>query len=392
MPSLKEVSASLLLAGHAAINTLPDGVIRIPLPRIMNQTLYGMEFEVGNPPQRSFLKIDTGSNTIGFNSPRSNLCLRQDLPCDPLGTYDNLTSSTAVVAFPGFYPNYNNGLIDGGRGIYVNDTVRFSGLSLDDFVFGSTDTYNLDVRLVQVNPFAGIMGLSALCITGPQCDVYPTLVQQLSDRDILKTRAFSIYLGPDDPDAVGHLLLGGVDRAKQDGPVFTLPIDSPWNPEYSDFALIQNGPTPTRTVFPIGPGNSTTWDTGASYWGLPSAAFDAIAAILGIPADVDLKTNPYEVDCKHRENTDAVFEASFPGNATIKVPVGRLVTKLDSGKCVTFILPGIGSPEPSDTATVFGTPFLRNVYATYNLDTREISFSQVKYTDEEDIVAIPAAK
>jgi hypothetical protein len=391
MTSLKEILASSLLASHAALSTLPDGVIRIPLPRIMNQTYYGMEFEVGNPPQRSFLKIDTGSPTIGFNSPRSNLCLRQDSPCNALGTYDNLTSSTAVVSFPGSYPNYSDGLLDGGSGILVNDTVRFSGLSLDGFIFGSTDSFNLNVRLLQVNPVAGIMGLSAMCFTGPKCDVYPTLVQQLSDRGILKTRAFSIYLGPDDPGATGHLLLGGVDKAKQNGPVFTLPLDSPWEVEYSSFTLDQGGSTPNRTVFPIGPGNTTTWDTGAASWGLPTAVFDAVAAVLGIPADVDLKTNPYEVDCKHRENVDTVLEVGFPGNATIKVPVGRLVTKLDSGKCVTFILPGVGSPDPTPIATVFGAPFLRNVYATYNLETLEVTFSQVKYTNEEEIVAIPPA-
>lgn len=36
------------------------------------------------------------------------------------------------------------------------------------------------------------------------------------------------------------------------------------------------------------------------------------------------------------------------------------------------------------------TPFLRSVYATYNLDSLELSYSQVKYTEEEQIVAIPA--
>lgn len=388
MPSLKDISASLLLAGHAAINSLPDGVIRVPLPRIMNLTYYGMEFEVGNPPQPSFLKIDTGSPTIGFISPRSNMCLRPDSPCHPLGTYDNLTSSTAVVAFPGSYPNYSDGLIDSGRGILVNDTVRFSGVSLDDFVFGSTDSFNLAVRLAQVNPFAGIMGLSALCFTGRQCDVYPTLLQQLSDRDVLKTRAFSIYLGQDDPDAVGHLLLGGVDEAKRDGPVFTQTLDSPWEVEYSSFALDQGG---ERTVWPIEAGNTSTWDTGAGSWGLPTVVFKTVAAVLGLPDDLDMTKNPYEVDCKHRKIVDTVLEVGFPGNATIKVPVGRLVTKLESGKCVTFILNGNGGTGETPIATVFGAPFLRSVYATYNLDTLEVTYSQVKYTEEEQIVAIPAA-
>ncbi|QYS99573.1 Aspartic endopeptidase [Trichoderma simmonsii] len=387
MPGVRNISAALLLAGQAAVNNLPDNVFNVPLTRIMNLEYYGMEFEVGNPPQRSFLKIDTGSPTIGFISPRSNMCLRPEHPCHPLGTYDNLTSSTAVVAFPGSYPNYNDGLLDGGRGIFVNDTLRFAGVCVDDFVLGSTDSFNLDVRLSQSNPFAGIMGLNALCF-GSQCDVYPTLVQQLSDRDILKTRAFSIYLGQDEPHATGHLLLGGVDEAKRDGPVFTQKLDSPWEVEYSSFTLDKDG---EKTVWPIEPGNTVSWDTGAAYFGLPTAVFNAVAAVLELPANVTSTQDPYEVDCKHRDIVDTVLEVGFPGNGTIKIPVGRLVTTLDSGKCVTYALNGIGGSGETDFATNFGAPFLRSVYATYNLDTLELTYSQVKYTDEEQIVAIPAA-
>ncbi|PTB62167.1 acid protease, partial [Trichoderma citrinoviride] len=391
--------AFLLLAGSVAISSnLPDGVIRVPLPRIMNQSFYGMEFEVGNPPQRSWLKIDTGSPTIGFISPRSNLCLRADAPCEALGTYDNLTSSTAAVAFPdGSYPNYSDGLLDSGRGILINDTVRFSGVTVDDFILGSTDSFNLDVKLTQVNPFAGIMGLSAICFD-PSCAVYLTLVQQLADRGIIKTRAFSIYLAEDKPDAVGHFLIGGVDEAKREGPVFTQKLDTPWGMEYSSFTLNKSG---EKTVWPIGPGNETDWDTGASYWGLPTDVFNAVAAELGLPEDISTTENPYEVDCKYRDLADSVlevgfilpmlvplFSTGFPNNGTIKIPVGRLVTKLDSGKCVTFALNGVGGPGYAPVATVFGQPFLRSIYATYNLDTLEVSYSQVKYTDEERIVAI----
>ncbi|KAL6861977.1 acid protease [Trichoderma novae-zelandiae] len=391
MPSLLELSASLLLAGNAAINSnLPDGVINVPLTRIMNQSTYGMEFEVGSPPQRSFLQIDTGSPTIGFISPRSNMCLRSDAPCG-LGAYDTLTSSTAVVSFPdGSYPNYSDGLLDGGKGILVNDTVRFSGVTVEHFILGSIDSYNLGVKLTQVKPYAGIMGLSAICFDGPSCSVYPTLIQQLADQGIIKTRAFSIYLGEDKPDAVGHLLIGGVDEAKREEPIFTHKLDIPWSMKYSSFTLEKGG---KKTVWPIGPGNETDWDTGASYWGLPTDVFKAVAAELGLPEDIDTTENPYEVDCEYRDAVDSVLQVGFPGNGTIKVPVGRLVTTLASGKCFTFALNGVGGPRYTRTATVFGTPFLRNVYATYNLDTLEVSYSQVKYTDEERIVAIaPPAK
>lgn len=189
MPSLKDISTSFRLAVQAAANKLPGGVFNGPLTRIMDLEYCGTEFEVGNPPQKSFPRIDTD-----------------------------------------------------------------------------------------------------MCFIGPKCDVYPTLVQQLSDRGILKTGAFSIYFGPDEPDATGHPLLGGVGEAKRDGLVFTQKLESPWDVEYPFFTLDKDG---KKTVWPIDPGNTVTWDTGAAYFGLPTAVFNVVADLQ--PSEVYRRI----ADCSH---------------------------------------------------------------------------------------------
>jgi hypothetical protein len=213
-------------------------------------------------------------------------------------------------------------------------------------------------------------------------------VQQLADRNLLQTRAFSVYLGPEEPDAVGHLLLGGIDKAKQGDHLFTLPVNRPWTVDYSSFTLNYAGPEPSL-VFPIGPGNETDWDTGAPFWGLPSALFNAIADVFEIPSSVRVQRNgPFQVDCRYRDVLHTTLEVGFSGNATIAIPLGQLVTKIGPGHCVTFVLPGLGGQDDAVAATNFAAPFLRNVYATYNLDALTVSFSQVKHTDKQDIVAI----
>jgi hypothetical protein len=53
--------------------SLPPGVIKIPTTRILNESAYGIEFEVGSPPQSNVLKVDTGSPTIGFENHRNNI-------------------------------------------------------------------------------------------------------------------------------------------------------------------------------------------------------------------------------------------------------------------------------------------------------------------------------
>lgn len=60
--------ASLTFASLAAA-ALPQGVIELPLQRIKNQSAYGAEFLVGNPPQKAIISADTGSPTYAFESP-----------------------------------------------------------------------------------------------------------------------------------------------------------------------------------------------------------------------------------------------------------------------------------------------------------------------------------
>jgi hypothetical protein len=61
---------SLSIASLAAA-ALPEGVVEVPLQRIKNQTAYGVEFQVGNPPQKAVISADTGSPTYAFESPRT---------------------------------------------------------------------------------------------------------------------------------------------------------------------------------------------------------------------------------------------------------------------------------------------------------------------------------
>jgi len=56
-----------------------------------------------------------------------------------------------------------------------------------------------------------------------------TLLQQLSDRDLISSRAFSFNLGPQDGSSNGSLVIGGVDRAKSTGDVVVLNMTDPFS-------------------------------------------------------------------------------------------------------------------------------------------------------------------
>jgi hypothetical protein len=99
MTDLKKLSLALLVTGLApvAVAELPTGVIAVPLLRDVGQSAYYAEFEVGTPPQKESLKIDTGSPRYSFLDPRNVVCQRDSQPCQTFGTFDNTTSSYVSV-------------------------------------------------------------------------------------------------------------------------------------------------------------------------------------------------------------------------------------------------------------------------------------------------------
>ncbi|KAG5917036.1 hypothetical protein E4U53_004243, partial [Claviceps sorghi] len=95
MTDFKKASLALLAAVlvPAAATNLPAGVIAVPLTRSAEQDAYYAEFHVGTPPQKEFLKIDTGSPRYSFLNPRNPVCTADAKRCQTFGTFDNTTSS-----------------------------------------------------------------------------------------------------------------------------------------------------------------------------------------------------------------------------------------------------------------------------------------------------------
>ena len=61
--------AGVALAVPATVKAgLPKGVYSIPLIRWRNQSAYGIEWELGNPPQKVISLADTGSDMMSFES------------------------------------------------------------------------------------------------------------------------------------------------------------------------------------------------------------------------------------------------------------------------------------------------------------------------------------
>ncbi|RFU78345.1 hypothetical protein TARUN_3867 [Trichoderma arundinaceum] len=365
---------SLSFASLAAA-ALPEGVIEIPLQRIKNQTAYGAEFQVGNPPQRAIISADTGSPTYAFESPRHTVC-QQGL-CSDYGTYDNTSSTTTKWLNDG----YSDMLIDHGFGSFVNDTLRVGGLTLNDMMFGVVET-NFASFPINTQQTA-IFGLGAFCQT-KACETYPTFLNQLYEHGVISRRAFSVYLGPNNPDAKGSLLIGGIDLAKRQGPVYKLDVQDPTNveangqPNWVSLSSLElhlaNG---TKTTSTYENGTYALWDTGSPGWYVQQDMFDALTNYWGL-TNPDLN-NDLVVDCKFREPSDDFIAVNLGQGAIINVPLSSLPIDRGDGTCTVPVAP---------FGNLLGDTYLRNVYFTFDYDNLTIEFSLVKYTDETNIVKI----
>jgi len=104
MADFKRASLALLTASvvpiaalPAASATLPQKIISVPLIRDTELTAYFGEFQIGTPPQKELVKLDTGSPYYGFLNPRNSACTSDPNACTTFGTFDNLTSSYVIM-------------------------------------------------------------------------------------------------------------------------------------------------------------------------------------------------------------------------------------------------------------------------------------------------------
>ncbi|KAL2062976.1 hypothetical protein VTL71DRAFT_6048 [Oculimacula yallundae] len=143
-----------------ATSQLPTGVIAVPLIRDGGLSAYYAEFQVGTPPQKVLLKVDTGSPRYAFLDARNPSCVSDPTACTTFGTFDNLTSLTCRYAEPGF----QDALFDYGSGDYLKDTFKFGGVAVEDMFFGYTSTFAHPSHIYP--PISTIAGLSLDCQFG----------------------------------------------------------------------------------------------------------------------------------------------------------------------------------------------------------------------------------
>jgi hypothetical protein len=193
------------------------------------------------------------------------------------------------------------------------------------------------------------------------------------------------------------MLLGGAyDKAKIDGDLITVPMVDPFNKDLTggqtnvvnvtsvEVFLTKGNNRTKETYGKKKVGVPVLLDTGVSSWYLTDKTIPPILRAFGAK-EQPFGQQYFVVDCKYADTkrNDGYIAVEFGVHGTIKVPLYGVVTKFSDGTC------GVFAASRGPEVSIFGDPFLRNVYSIFDQEKFSISMGKVKHTAEENIVPVP---
>ena len=340
------------------------GTVSVPLQN--EETLYFMDVTIGTPPQSLKMHIDTGSSDLWVNTPSSSLCEESSSPCTAAGTYSANSSSTYQYINSLFNISYVDG--SGSEGDYVSDTVKFSGVSLKNQVFG--------IGYVS-SSLEGIIGIGyennevSLTYGG---GTYANVPANLYQKGYTDANAYSLWLNDLEANT-GSILFGGVDTGKYTGELQTVPIIPEGVNFYAQFVIALTAVGTNGKTGSIGSGLhvAALLDSGSSLMYLPNDITQDIYN--AVNARYDSSQGAAFVDCSLANSDDTIdFTFSSP---TISVAMSELVIVAGYQNGAPVCILGIG--PAGDSQPVLGDTFLRSAYVVYDLSNNGISLAQTDF-------------
>ncbi|KAI1616464.1 aspartic peptidase domain-containing protein [Exophiala viscosa] len=350
---------------------------------------YLISLEIGTPPQKFNLTLDTGSSDLWVPYVDDETCKSQKNGC-PGGSFDPTTSSTFAndTSHTNFTALYGDGTKD--IGYYFYDTVTLGGTTVKNFTMGLAET-TLDGTIT--NDGQGICGISYRSGEAAEGWSHPTIYEEMVLQGLIDRSAYSLYLN-DFQSGEGSILFGGVDSSKYHGDLTVLPLQPDQNGSYNAFWVALTGVsikddqgTNSLTADDF-TGVYALLDSGTTSTRLPADIWNALVEDLGIV----VTSKGYFVPCALAD-IDSGITFTFGGSSgpTPMVPFSALMYPFvaatsDEGVPLCYFLAG-----PSvQGLTILGDSFLRSAYVVYDIPNNQVSIASAALNDTAtSITAIP---
>lgn len=323
----------------------------VPLSNYVNAQYY-TEIELGTPPQKFKVILDTGSANLWVPSQSCS-----SIACFLHQKYDSSASDTYKKNGSDFSIQYGSGAVSG---FVSQDTLAIGDLSIPKQDFAEvTEEPGLAFAF---GKFDGILGLAydTISVNKVTPPVYRAIEEGLLDEN-----RFGFYLGDankDDKDG-GTATFGGISEEFIDGDITWLPVrrKAYWEVKFDSIALGDEVAELDNTGAAI--------DTGTSLLALPSG----LAEILNSQIGAEKSWNgQYTVDCDKRESLpDLTF--NFDGYNFTLTPYDY--TLEISGSCASAFTP-MDIPAPIGPMAIIGDSFLRRYYSIYDLDNNAVGLAK----------------
>lgn len=410
----------------------------IPLKNKVNYI--SLEIEIGTPAQTVELLLDTGSSITWIISKDNPYCkevkdifpLSEKETAIPVKRSNLIPKGTINCQISGTFNPKNSSSYKETHAKSLNlrylDTVTVSGnwvtekfkiptiISNTDFEIQSND-FELGIGK-ETNSTIGILGLGIPEFTYNREKNWikyekQNIVTKMKSQKLTQRSIFSIFLNDRSND--GELLIGYIDEAKFQGPLYTIKfinsdfigdpilryevpltelsvgvLDTTTNDsERENFELFGETQSYKKSFIP------TILDTGSKFTYLPEELYDTLVAHLSFYYKVYGAINKHLiVPCTEIDQFDDVILGFKINDISLNIPMRSFlerstnnITELHNyDKAKNLCLLGI-LPTDTDFA-ILGQAFFRSLYTVFDLDMMEVSLAPAKYSTKRALKEI----
>ncbi|KAM5361270.1 hypothetical protein ACJZ2D_013219 [Fusarium nematophilum] len=340
---------------------------------------YATDIEIGTPPQRVTVLVDTGSNELWVNPDCDTApTLTQLEQCNDFGEYDPGKSRTPPIGpFGRETINYGDA---SDPSTHTSATIRYY---TDTLTFGEAELKNQTFGIVVESDgiSQGIMGLAPDLRAGFDGEEpYSMVLSSMADQGLINSRVFSLDLRHSDAET-GAIIYGGIDRNKFIGELETVPITRGEKGEFrlavslASLGITLDG---DENEFDLDDDDTNVMlDSGTTITRMHYSAARPILEALDAQDDGE---GFYVTRCDFREQAGGV-DFGF-GGKIVRVPFSDFILDVGAGR-----LCYIGIVITTDQQ-ILGDSVLRAGYFVFDWDNEEVHVAQAANCGDEDIVAV----
>ncbi|KAK9372032.1 aspartic peptidase domain-containing protein [Lipomyces chichibuensis] len=363
-----------------------NSTVTMTLDNDIKDGAYLTNITIGTPGQSIRVQLDTGSSDLWVQSSDNPTCLVSPDFCATTGKFDGASSSTFTSTSEDFTISYADGT--SADGVYVKDTLSFSGISIEKFTFGLASNASSSL---------GVFGIGFDTNEAART-TYENLPDMLVSNGLIGVKAYSLWLNDIDA-STGSVLYGGIDLGKFTGSLETVSMLTSSGSTYGPFLLsltdvVYVSAFSSTTILSSSQGGNAInviLDSGTTYGILPESMVSAIVQAIG-SGQYSEDYGLYLLDCS-LQSSSATVNLTFNNAATLAVGLKQLVVPIEynsqgSTVCALGVQP-VSSASANSLQYLLGDAFLRSGYIVYDLDNKKISIAQAVFnSDTTDIVVL----